>query len=101
MFWESEDFGVSFFNSNVSSSTSSKTGGNSLFIFSDSYCSTPSSPFLECLVAKDNSFLLPLAQVGLVNVTLLLRFLLFLLFCFASIFVGSCGIIIQNVSGIP
>ncbi|KAJ6866649.1 hypothetical protein NC652_038025, partial [Populus alba x Populus x berolinensis] len=81
MFWESEDFGVSFFNSDVSSSTSSKTGGrNSLFIFSDSNCSTPSSPFLECLVAKDNSLLLPLAQVGLVNVTLLLRFLLFFIF---------------------
>ena len=54
----------------VSSSTSSLTGGNSLFICPDSYCSTPFSPFLECLVAKDNSFLLPLAQVGLVNVTL-------------------------------
>uniref|UniRef100_A0A3N7G5D3 Uncharacterized protein n=1 Tax=Populus trichocarpa TaxID=3694 RepID=A0A3N7G5D3_POPTR len=73
MFWESEDLGFRF---SIQTSLHQLLRRQAVIHCSSFLIHTvqpPSSPFLECLVAKDNSFLLPLAQAGLVDVTLLLR----------------------------
>ncbi|KAI5558677.1 hypothetical protein BDE02_17G057500 [Populus trichocarpa] len=80
MFWESEDLGFHF---SIQTSLHQLLRRQAVIHCSSFLIHTvqpPSSPFLECLVAKDNSFLLPLAQAGLVDVTLLLRCCCFLFF---------------------